>query len=96
MLPETGVMLPEIQCHVARNPVSYACWAASSSFATGSILSSYGTKSSVVDTKLSFEASDKYSESSSHETCVFSSSELDIFLLDSLNKKVSKILVMRI
>ena len=23
MLPETGVMLPEIHCHVARNPESY-------------------------------------------------------------------------
>ena len=41
-----------------------ACWAASPSFTTGSILSPYGTKSSVADTKLSSEASDKYSESS--------------------------------
>ena len=63
-------------------------------FATGSIL--YGTKSPVADTKLSSEASDKQCESSPQETCVLSSSDLDIFLLISLDTKDSKILLMRI
>ena len=46
----------------SRNCIAYC--AASSSFATASTLSSYGAKSSVADTKLSFEALGKHSGSS--------------------------------
>ena len=46
---------------------------------------SYGTKSPVANTRLSSESSD--------ETCIFSSSELDIFRIGSHDMMVMKILI---
>ena len=62
---------------------SIAYCTASSMFAIGSKLSSYGAKSPRANTKLSSEAYDKHSESFYEETCVSSCSELNIISLYS-------------